>query len=166
MLFAAIFTAFAGVYISSLVAHLVKNYRIARKTGFPVVITPINPDNPLWLLINAFIYKPLRRILPASWFLRLKPVCYGWEFKEQRDGPSSMHEMVGESFWLVSGSDPEFVTRDTTFAQIFCAKHRNFVPLKAAAYVMGLQGSNILTVSGTKYDSRREKFLKDHGQKF
>jgi hypothetical protein len=157
MLYATIFVTLVVIWISLLVAHLNKNYKIASKSGLPVVVTPFNPDNPLWLLAGAIAYRPLSKILPPSWFVRIKPTCYGWEFKDRGD-ELSIHDLVGESFFVVTGGEVEFVTRDSGFNQIICAKHRNFVPLKQAAYVLGMQGPNILTVIITSQNLSSTEF--------
>jgi hypothetical protein len=44
-------------------ASLLRNYKAARSTKLPIVISPVNPFNPLWILSRQYI-NPVFAALP------------------------------------------------------------------------------------------------------
>lgn len=41
--------------ISITVITIAGHYRAARKTGFPIVVSPVSPRNPVWLLTQKYL---------------------------------------------------------------------------------------------------------------
>jgi len=96
-------------YLSSL-PH---NYILARRTGLPIVLSPVNPANPLWLVFAATYQPLLARYLPGCVYRRLRLAVFGWEFREREgvggglgNGESGNGEW-GRGFVLVTSGGNE-----------------------------------------------------------
>jgi hypothetical protein len=70
------------LFLLSTASNLARNYRIARKVGLPIIIVPISPENPLWMILGRYIL-PVVQYIPFGngHFSRF---CHiGWEFDEK-----------------------------------------------------------------------------------
>ncbi|KAF1957294.1 hypothetical protein CC80DRAFT_41847 [Byssothecium circinans] len=85
------------LFILSTVWSLFRNYRIALKVGLPVIIVPISPENPIWMLIGRYVL-PFIQYIPFGngYFSRFCHV--GWEFDEK----SSAHLEMGDAFMFAT----------------------------------------------------------------
>ena len=74
------------------------NYLIARKVGIPVCLIPINPENPLWMVVDKKIFIPIFEKLPfgSGSFTRFN--WRGWEFVDKYRA----HEEMGDVFMIVT----------------------------------------------------------------
>jgi len=69
MVYLIIILGVAQFWILSNLFALFSNYRLARNCGLPIVITPANPDNLIWMIFNQLIRPYLKAILPdAVWY--------------------------------------------------------------------------------------------------
>ncbi|KAF1952258.1 cytochrome P450 [Byssothecium circinans] len=77
---------------------LFRNYLIPRKVGLPLRIIPINPENPLWMLVDKRFFIPLFEKLPfgSGSFTRFN--WRGWEFADKY----RVHEEIGDIFIMVT----------------------------------------------------------------
>ena len=84
----AVYTAF----------RLLRNYLIARKVGMPIRIIPIDPENPLWMVLDKRFFIPLFEKLPfgPGNFTRFN--WRGWEFADKYRA----HEEMGDVFMMVT----------------------------------------------------------------
>lgn len=76
---------------------IASNYRAARKTGLPIVVSPVSPRNPIWLLTQKYL-APIIYQAPfgtGSWaqFTRR-----GWLWKDHE----KMHQKLGKVWVQVS----------------------------------------------------------------
>ena len=67
-----------AAYVAYSLICLARNYRAACKIGVPVVILPISPENPLWMLVGNRIVSTIRLLLGESHFTRFS--LRGWVF--------------------------------------------------------------------------------------
>lgn len=77
---------------------LFRNYLIARKVGIPVRVIPINPENPLWMVVDKKIFIPIFEKLPfgSGSFTRFN--WRGWEFSDKYRA----HEEMGDVFMIAT----------------------------------------------------------------
>lgn len=86
----------AGYFIWSL-CSLARNYAVARKVGVPLIVLPISPLNPLWMLVEKFFIPILKRFpFGSGKFTRYQRL--GWEF----DDRSKTHEELGDVYMAVT----------------------------------------------------------------
>src|ERR1700748_1409067 len=99
-------TSIIGIFVlwvASTAYALFSNYCIARRTGLPLLITPIDSDNLFWVLVSDFARHYLEPILPT--FLHgMKVNVYGWEFREKY----RLNHQVGSTFLLVTPGRMEY----------------------------------------------------------
>jgi hypothetical protein len=103
-----------------------RNVISARKTGLPILFSPVSPSNPLWLIFSSTFERQLAKYLP--WFI-YKTICmtiYGWQFRYRHSlnrllpGPVFVLVTPGQNeLWI---ADPDMVTevltRSDDFVQI------------------------------------------------
>jgi hypothetical protein len=77
---------------------LLQNYLVARRVGIPVRVIPINPENPLWMILDKRFIVPLFEKLPfgPGTFTRFN--WRGWEFADKYRA----HEEMGDVFLMVT----------------------------------------------------------------
>lgn len=85
------------LFFISTIWNLARNYREARKVGLPIIIVPISPENPIWM-IHARYLLPIVQYIPFGngYFTRF---CHiGWEFDEK----SRAHLELGDAFMFAT----------------------------------------------------------------
>jgi hypothetical protein len=70
-----------ALYVSYSAFCLALNYRAARKIGVPLVVIPISPENPFWMLLGNKIVSFLKPIFGESHFTRFS--IRGWVFYDK-----------------------------------------------------------------------------------
>ena len=66
------------VFVLHNLYYLFFNYKIARKIGFPVVVLPVSPDNPVWMLTSGHVLNIVKRVFGDIWLTRYGRL--GWEY--------------------------------------------------------------------------------------
>lgn len=139
-----------------------KNYLEARKTGFPILITPANTSNILWMLFSIPLRSFMSRTLPSSLFGRLDPAIYGWEYKSRW----RIFERIGSgAFILVTPGKNELMVADPEIMHAIYSRRNDFgqseignsmpgSPFSSTSSnhiseIMGLFGPNLNTVGGS-----------------
>jgi hypothetical protein len=134
----------ALIWVASNIIALFKNYRVARQCGLPIVVTPANPDNIIWMIFCQMIRPRLKSVLPESVWHYFTPTIYGWEFLDKYH----FHHSVGKTFLLVTPGDVECWTADPAVANAVLARwKKDFPTLPLTATIIGFCGPNLLTVS-------------------
>lgn len=108
LLLSSIFLAF----LLSQCFSLYRSYQNARTLGLPIVISPVNPKNILWQLVQPRV-QPLLRLLPDSLIQFAIISNPTWSFQDK----AAVHQRLGPAFVLVcpginhiSVADPDAVT--------------------------------------------------------
>lgn len=73
-------------------------YLNARRTGFPVYISPILSKSIPWMVLGPAFQPQLERYLPAWIYDRMDPVIHAWEFRKK----SAITDRLGRVFVVVS----------------------------------------------------------------
>lgn len=83
--------------VSSSVWSLIRNYLIARKIGLPIIVVPISPEHPIWMLTARHV-MPLLRYLPFGNgnFTRFGYVGWQWDDKYR------VHKELGDAVLFVT----------------------------------------------------------------
>ena len=116
-----------GAYLLVCVFSLFRNYSIARKTGFAILVTPVNPSNPAWMVLSVAFRPMLKRFLPSALWERIKMGIYGWEFFDKY----RVHEKLGPAFLYVNpGSCNELYVADAELADQISMRRKDFFQAK------------------------------------
>ena len=98
-----------------------RNYAAARRIGLPIVISPIYPLNPVWILLHKRVL-PILKAFPwnSGLFVRC---CYGgWTF----DDKYHLHEELGDAFVIVNPGQLELWISEAKTASLILSKRKNF----------------------------------------
>lgn len=88
----------ALLLLQSLVS-LARNYRIAKKTGLPVVVSPINISNPVWMVLGGLV-GPLLLKAPLGLGAWVRCGRWGWLWEDQ----GALHRELGK---VIINVDPK-----------------------------------------------------------
>ena len=97
---------------------LLRNYLRARSVGIPLVVLPISPENPIWMLVDKAFFVPVIERLPLN-LGRNNVTRYNWRGWEFQDKYKS-HLELGDIFMTVSpGRNTLYVCNAETAEDIF-----------------------------------------------
>ncbi|CAG8981152.1 hypothetical protein HYALB_00005867 [Hymenoscyphus albidus] len=105
-------------YLVWVIHRLTNNYTVARRVGIPVVVIPVNPESPLWMLLSDYIGPSIDRILSwlpfgSGYFTRY--AHRGWDV---HDRAKSFLEL-GDAFILVTtGKNWLYICNAETLTEI------------------------------------------------
>lgn len=101
---------------------LYKSYRLALKIGLPIVIVPIDPHNPLWLICSVPLKPILSRLLPAVLWHKFEIITYGFEY-ESRWEPFARN---GKAYTLVGPGSVQVWLADAELLSIVYSRRKSF----------------------------------------
>ena len=78
--------------------YFIRFYIQARRSGFPVYVSPVPSRSILWMILAPIVVSHLEKYLPALIYERLDVATPGWEFRRKRE----LHERLGKVFVLVT----------------------------------------------------------------
>lgn len=113
----------ATALILSTVLGLLKNHAIARQIGLPIVIVPISPENPIWMMLARHIVPWLKYVPFGNGnFSKFAHVGWEWELKYQA------YREFGDALLMVSpGKNWIYVCNaDTIYDVIQRERRHNF----------------------------------------
>ncbi|KAL8906169.1 MAG: hypothetical protein Q9207_002202 [Kuettlingeria erythrocarpa] len=97
--------------------------------GLPLLLCPVNPANPIWLIFAATFQPLLAQLLPSCVYNRLKVAIYGWEFRCRY----TINAKLGPAFVLVTPSSNEVWIADPDMANEVLGRRQDFVQLEMAS---------------------------------
>ena len=103
---------------------LFRNYQKARQIGLPLIISPVNPLNPVWIL--AFRFSPiisLLKSLPGGIGKFARCVYIGWQFEDKY----ALHEELGNAFVLVTPGVNELILADPDAVNAVLARRKEYI---------------------------------------
>ncbi|KAJ4286037.1 hypothetical protein N0V90_013384 [Kalmusia sp. IMI 367209] len=140
------------LYVAYSTYCLLRNYLIARKVGIPVRVIPINPENPLWMVLDKRVFIPLFEKLPfgPGTFTRFN--WRGWEFADKYRA----HEEMGDVFLMVTPGrlwihlcNPEALTE-------VLRKEKEFPRPLEIFEMTKVFGDNLSTADGKSWNKHRK----------
>src|ERR1700753_1623483 len=124
MLWIASFTILIASYLLWTFLSLLRHYNQARLTKLPIVISPADPLNPLWLIAgdSDFLYRYLRH-LPFGLGRWSQFVYMTWSFRYKY----SVHEDLGPAIVLVTPGRNWILLADQNAVATMLYKRKIFV---------------------------------------
>ncbi|EXJ77289.1 hypothetical protein A1O3_10447 [Capronia epimyces CBS 606.96] len=138
-------------YLLWTVVRLASNYVEAKKTGLPILLCPVNPGSPLWMLSKEVLI-PIFLRLPfgiGDWAGRAE---VGWTFKEK----FSVHARHGEAFIIVSPGENEIILANPSATDEVMRRRNDFIKNPALYGMLDIYGPNLDTVNGKAWDRHRK----------
>ena len=77
---------------------LLKNYANARRSKFPIYISPIPSRSIAWMILGPALRPQYKKYLPTWLFDRLDIISHGWENHRKTE----YHDKLGKTFVLVT----------------------------------------------------------------
>lgn len=88
----------AVLYVLFKCACFIRNYTIARRSGFPVYISPVLSKSAAWLILGPTFQLQFEKYLPEWIYGRLDFIISGWEVRWK----GRMHRRPGKTFVVVT----------------------------------------------------------------
>ena len=114
-------------WISWTIYRLASNYAVARRVGVPLIVLPINPESPAWMLVSDLTWPYLTRVLswvPFCWCTRsfVRYAHRGWDVRDRADsflelGDAFIFVTTGKNWLYVCNAESvtEMLLRKTEF---------------------------------------------------
>lgn len=136
----------------STIASLAANYAAARKTGLPIVISPVSKLNPVWLITQRRLAPWMAAHLPPRLTSWTRHNTLSWFF----DDKYRLFEDLGSKSWLhVTPAGLELHCADPAVnAQVF-ARRGDFDKPVEVLNVVDIYGPNISSVTGAEWKRHR-----------
>lgn len=127
------------------------NYRKARRIGFPIVITPIDPFDPLWVVAGPYL-APLLSHLPFGLgdFTRYSYIGWAW-----KDG-LAMHERYGDALAIVTPVENQVFVADAKAVEDVLVRRKDFTKKPALYAMLDIFGPSVTSVEGETWQRHRK----------
>lgn len=103
---------------------LFTNYKLARRMGYPIVISPVYPFNLVWILMRmAFLDDPTSPGLPSALGKWTRCSHLAWMFHDTY----AMHEELGKVFVLVTPKVNQIIIADPSVAYSVMLRRKEFI---------------------------------------
>ena len=128
-----------SIFTLTILVPLFTNFLKAGKTGFPRLTVPIDPHNPLWMVVGRATAH-LRHVLPRFVWLRLRYTLHGWEFMDQmRDIRSP-----SRAFMLVNPGINQLWVEESEMAEQIMARRHDFLQAEMTKTLIGIFGPSTM----------------------
>ncbi|PVI04068.1 cytochrome P450 [Periconia macrospinosa] len=141
------------LFLASTAWGLFRNYLIARKVGLPIIIAPVSPENPIWMLLARYIV-PIVQYIPIGngYFSRF---CHlGWEFEEK----ARPHIELGDAFMFATpGKNWIYLCNAEAIHDVVRRERQGEFarPIELLA-MLDVFGPNISTMNGSDWQRHRK----------
>lgn len=117
----------ASVFFGSLswtTISLLSNYNAARKIGLPVIISPVSPLNPFWILTyRTFPFVLTLKYLPLGLGRWARCTFLGWAFQDKY----ALHDELGPVFVTVTPGGNEMWVADAQATHNILSRRKDFI---------------------------------------
>ncbi|KAH8900363.1 cytochrome P450, partial [Thozetella sp. PMI_491] len=131
--------ALPALFVTQWLLALFKNYRIAKKSGLPILVTPFNPGSFVFLVASRFLRPLLEKVLP---FDGIKASFPAWSYTGRKD---SLFQRYANIFVLVTPGRNQVWCADPAINQIVLTRRKDFLQSKTVATLFRVLGDNVFT---------------------
>ena len=118
---------FASIFLASVswtLISVLSNYNAARRIALPVIISPVSPLNPLWILTyRAFPWVLSLKHLPLGLGRWARCTYMGWQFNDKH----ALHNELGSLFIVVTPSGNEVSVADSQATHTIFSRRKDFI---------------------------------------
>jgi cytochrome P450 len=133
--------------------HLVciySNYKQACRIGLPIIITPINVLNPVWMLTQQWLL-PLLKCVPFGLCNFVNYTTLGWPSADKY----SLHDRVGDAFVIVGPAENHVFVANAEAVEGIASRRKEFQKSEAMYKPLEVFGPNVDTVEGDTWQRHR-----------
>jgi cytochrome P450 len=132
------------------VASLIQNYNTARSTRLPLLISPVNPFNPFWILLRPYL-NPVFAALPLGLgrFTDYNFLGFAWKDKGR------LHDRLGGAYIIVTPGQNQLIVGDAQACQEIFKHHREWPKNAAFNEPLNTFGPNVGTSEGDAWQRQR-----------
>lgn len=131
---------------------VISTYNTARKIALPVIISPVSPLNPLWILTyRTFPFVLLLKHLPFGLGKWARCTYMGWTFHDKH----ALHDELGPVFIVVTPSGNEVSVADPQATHTILSRRKEFIKPAVMYEQLNVFGRNLNTVEGEDWQRQR-----------
>ena len=147
-----LFTIILALIIWTLTS-ITSNYAVARRIGFPIIISPVSTLNPLWI-ITYRVFPPILQLkrLPFGTGVWARCTYMGWQF----DDKYALHSSLGPIFTIVTPGGNELVVADPSAVHHILSRRKDFIKPAIMYDQLNVFGPNVNTVEGDDWQRQRK----------
>lgn len=148
--------ALLSAYLAASTAlSLATNYAAARRTGLPLVVSPVSKLNPLWLLAQRRLAPWMRRNLPSALTSWTRHNTLSWFFDDKYLLFSELGGSGSRTWLHVTPGELELHCADPAVsAQVF-GRRADFDKPAGVLHLVDIYGPNISSVTGAEWRRHR-----------
>ncbi|KAH7110906.1 cytochrome P450 monooxygenase-like protein, partial [Dendryphion nanum] len=143
----------ALILLLSTIWAIIRNHAVAKTMGLPVIVVPISPENPIWMLAGRHIMPFLRRLPFGNGnFTRFGYV--GWQFDEKY----KVHQELGDAVvFTTPGKNWIYICNADAIHQLIRQERQGEFarPVELLA-MLDVFGPNLSTVNGVDWQRQRK----------
>ncbi|KKY22344.1 putative cytochrome p450 [Diplodia seriata] len=152
MLTPALIASVIPLYLAWSALSLYNNVRRAKATGLRVHISPISPNNPIWLIFEPLIVRSLEMLLGVNNTNELLRMSKrSWNFHDR----FRMHERYGKVFAHATPADIEIYVADAAASDELLSRKRDFIKPMHMVEVINVYGPSVASSDGAKWARHR-----------
>lgn len=103
---------------------IISNYNKACKIAFPIILSPVSPLNPLWILTyRTFPFVLSLKYLPLGLGQWARCTYMGWNFHDKH----ALHDELGPVFIVVTPSGNEVSVADSQATHTILSRRKDFI---------------------------------------
>ncbi|KAL0260621.1 hypothetical protein SLS55_004311 [Diplodia seriata] len=152
MLTPALIASVIPLYLAWSALSLYNNVRRAKATGLRVHISPISPNNPIWLIFEPLIVRTLEMLLGVNNTNELLRMSKrSWNFHDR----FRMHERYGKVFAHATPADIEIYVADAAASDELLSRKRDFIKPMHMVEVINVYGPSVASTDGAEWARHR-----------
>lgn len=129
---------------------LYQNYQLALHSNLPILISPVNPFNPLWILLRPYL-NPILSHLPFKLGHFTKYNYLGWTWRDK----NSLHTIHGPAFLIVTTVENQLIISDANACSSIFKRWTDFPKNPAFNDSLNIVGRNVGTAEGNAWKRQR-----------
>ncbi|KAK5051955.1 hypothetical protein LTR84_002759 [Exophiala bonariae] len=139
-----------GYPIWTMVA-LYRNYRLAQGADLPILISPVNPFNPLWILSRPYL-NPLLSRLPGVLSQSTRYNYLGWAWRDK----NYLHTLHGPAFIIVTPGENQLIVGGADACDDLFKRYREWPKNPAFNDPLNTFGPSVGTAEGDAWKRQRK----------
>lgn len=157
-----IFSSFTALFLWTLFS-IFRNYTIARRIGFPIIVSPVAPLNPFYIIFTRSFPSLLEFLknLPFGLGTWARCTYMGWSF----DDKHALHDEYGPVFTLVTPGGNEVTVANAEAAHTILARRKEFIKPAIMYDQLNIFGRNLNTVEGKDWERQRRLIAPSFNEK-
>lgn len=128
-----------------------RNYVLAQSINLPIVISPVDPFNPLWIISRPYL-NPLLSRLPAGLSLFTRYNYLGWVWRDK----NYLHSILGPAFIIVTPGENQLIVGDANACDDLFKYYRQWPKNPAFNNPLNTFGHSVATAEGDAWKRQRK----------